>query len=224
MRTQKNDNTLSDKNREKYDSRIKKTDRALVKALFTLLSEKSFEDITVQAICDSASIRRATFYTHFSDKYQLFGYAIRYTYQNLPSYQDLYSHRGPSTISNRNKELYIHLIQDALNFILQNLELINSIRESQLIHLMLNIIASEIVDDITVISHSPNNDGDNDSDDSDSDDIKDDAEIIINNSKTLEINFYVKGVLGSIQWWVNENYPISKDELIDQISQLLKYN
>lgn len=211
MKTQKNDNNLSDKNRQKYDSRIKKTDRALVKALFTLLSEKSFEDITVQAICDAASIRRATFYTHFSDKYELFGYAIRYTYQTLPSYQNLYSHRGLSTGSNRTKDLYVHLIQDALNFILQNLELINSIRKSQLIHLMLNIIANEIVQDIAEISLSVETES------------EESFEIIKNNSKTLEINFYVKGVLGSIQWWVTENYPISKDELIDQISLLLKY-
>lgn len=197
MRNQKNDNLLSDKNRQKYDLRIKKTDKALVEALFTLLSEKTFEDITVQSICDAACIRRATFYTHFADKYELFGYAIRYTYQSLPSYQSLYSQK-------RSKELYILLIKDAVNFIIQNLELINSIRQSQLIHLMLNIIATEIIEDIAEIQKEFQ-----------------ETDLIGLSNKDLAINFYVKGVFGTIQWWVTENYPISKEELIDQINLLL---
>lgn len=197
MRNQNNDNNLTDKNRQKYDQRIKKTDRALVEALFNLLTEKKFEEITVQSICDTASIRRATFYTHFSDKYELFGYAIRYTYQTLPSYQSLYS-------PNRTKELYFKLIEDAVNFIVQNIELINSFRESQLIHLMLNIIATEIIEDITNINKKYSQ-----------------TDLIILSNKNLAINFYVKGVFGTIQWWVTEDYPISKEELIDQISVLI---
>lgn len=197
MRNQNNDKNPTDKNRQKYDQRIKKTDRALVEALFNLLSEKKFEDITVQSICDAASIRRATFYTHFADKYELFGYAIRYTYQTLPSYQSLYS-------PNRTKELYFMLIEDAVNFIVQNIDLINSLRQSQLIHLMLNIIATEIIEDITLINKQFSQ-----------------TDLIILSNKNLAINFYVKGVFGTIQWWVNEDYPISKDELIDQISILI---
>lgn len=192
MKMQNNDN-----NRQKYDQRIKKTDRSLVNALFTLLSQKNFEDITVQAICDEANVRRATFYTHFDDKNELFGFAIRHTYQTLPSYKLLAS-------QNRSKELYVKLIYDAINFILQNLSLINSIRQSQLIHLMLNIISNEVIKDITQINQEFN-----------------ETDLILLSNKSLVINFYVKGVFGTLQWWVNEDYPISKEELLDQISSLI---
>lgn len=200
MRNQNNDQILSDKNRQKYDLRIKKTDRSLVEALFTLLSEKKFEDITVQAICDKATIRRATFYTHFADKYELFGFAIRYTYQTLPTYSKLNS---PS----RNKHIYIEMIDNLINFILQNLDLVESIRNSQLIHMMLNIISNEVVQNILHISEEFS-----------------ETDLIESNNKELAINFYVRGVFGTLQWWVTENYPISKVELVDQIGLLLDFD
>lgn len=197
MRNSSNDKNLTDKNRQKYDMRILKTNRSLVEALFTLVSEKKFEDITVQSICDLANIRRATFYTHFDDKYELFSFAIRYSYQSLPSYQSLYS-------QNRSKELYLLVINDLISFVEQNEVLIASLKQSKLIHLMLNIIANEIIDDITNIAKEYN-----------------DTDLILLSNKHLAINFYVKGVFGTIQWWVNKNKPIPKEELIDQISQLV---
>lgn len=45
--------------------------RLLRQALIDLLSSQPFESISVKAICDKAQISRITFYTHFSDKYDL---------------------------------------------------------------------------------------------------------------------------------------------------------
>jgi len=42
--------------------------------LFTLLSCKSFEEITVNMICDYCNYPRATFYNYFDDKYDLLDY------------------------------------------------------------------------------------------------------------------------------------------------------
>ena len=52
----------------KEDARIVKTKRKLLSTFRTLISEKSFEDITVNEICEAANVRRATFYKHFPDK------------------------------------------------------------------------------------------------------------------------------------------------------------
>lgn len=52
----------------KEDLRIIKTKRALYEAFVSLLSEKSFEELTVNELCDRADVRRATFYTHYADK------------------------------------------------------------------------------------------------------------------------------------------------------------
>ncbi len=44
------------------------------KQMFILLSNKSFEEITVNELCDSTSYPRATFYNYFDDKYDLLNY------------------------------------------------------------------------------------------------------------------------------------------------------
>ncbi len=53
------------------DKRVKRTRRSLRLALMALVAQQPFEQITVKAICDRAEISRITFYTHYSDKYDL---------------------------------------------------------------------------------------------------------------------------------------------------------
>ena len=53
----------------KEDARVKKTKNKLLESFKKLLSEKSFENITIQEICELADVKRATFYKHFADKY-----------------------------------------------------------------------------------------------------------------------------------------------------------
>jgi len=59
------------------DPRVKRTRKLLEDALMELLAEKSFDAITVQDIADRSTINRATFYTHFVDKYELFAGSAR---------------------------------------------------------------------------------------------------------------------------------------------------
>ena len=53
---------------ESTDPRILRSRRMLMDALAKLLSEKEFEDISVQEIADAATLNRATFYLHYPDK------------------------------------------------------------------------------------------------------------------------------------------------------------
>ncbi len=62
---------------KKLDLRVQKTYRALLHALYDLLCEKSFSDITVTELCDRAETRKATFYKHFGDKTELFSFMIK---------------------------------------------------------------------------------------------------------------------------------------------------
>lgn len=55
--------------RTKEDARVKKTKAKLFASFEALLSEKPFEDITINEVCQRADVRRATFYKHFTDKY-----------------------------------------------------------------------------------------------------------------------------------------------------------
>ena len=53
------------------DIRVRKTEKAIRSAFISLLTTKSFSDITIQDIADKAEISRSTFYDHYADKYQL---------------------------------------------------------------------------------------------------------------------------------------------------------
>lgn len=55
----------------KIDRRILKTQEALKKAIIELMSEKNFDDITLQDLSDRANVSRGTFYLHYMDKYDL---------------------------------------------------------------------------------------------------------------------------------------------------------
>lgn len=50
------------------DARIVKTKNDIERAMIKLLSEKSYDKITVKDICSEAGISRATFYNQFNDK------------------------------------------------------------------------------------------------------------------------------------------------------------
>jgi AcrR family transcriptional regulator len=57
---------------ELRDPRQKRTRKLLQDALRKLLRERPFEEILVQDITDRATVNRATFYDHYTDKFGLF--------------------------------------------------------------------------------------------------------------------------------------------------------
>lgn len=54
---------------KKIDLRILKTQKKLTLAFKEMMQTTSFNDITVFDLCSKAEIRRATFYKHYTDKY-----------------------------------------------------------------------------------------------------------------------------------------------------------
>ena len=62
---------------KKEDKRITRTKHELLEAFFKMAEEMSFEDITVNELCQRAGIKRATFYKHFNDKYNFITYVTK---------------------------------------------------------------------------------------------------------------------------------------------------
>jgi len=56
---------------EVRDPRMRRTRQLLQGALRTLMQSKSFDEIAVQDITEAATVNRATFYDHYTDKYAL---------------------------------------------------------------------------------------------------------------------------------------------------------
>lgn len=67
----------------KVDRRIGKSQEAIKKAVTELMSEKNFDDITIQDIADRADLNRGTIYLHYTDKYDLLDKMIEEHINNL---------------------------------------------------------------------------------------------------------------------------------------------
>lgn len=57
--------------KNKYDPRVKRTRQLLQDAFISLVKEKDFETITIRDITEKATVNRATFYAHFTDKFAI---------------------------------------------------------------------------------------------------------------------------------------------------------
>jgi AcrR family transcriptional regulator len=78
------------------DLRVRRTHKLLWEALLAELSERRFDDITVNDICERAMVHRTTFYKHYPDKYALLEQGMRQLFDVLMSEGD---HRPPSAYS-----------------------------------------------------------------------------------------------------------------------------
>ncbi len=56
---------------ENTDRRIRRTKALLTDAFLSLLKTKSFHDITVKELCETADVNRGTFYLHYKDIYEM---------------------------------------------------------------------------------------------------------------------------------------------------------
>lgn len=183
--------------KESTDLRVIKTKKALVESLMQCLREKPFEDITVQYLCDKAMVRRATFYTHFADKYELFSYTIRAQYQAFPTFQ-----RTDNTLTP--KEIYHHLVEDAVNFLAENMIIFRAMLNSQMTQITLNTIRYELEQDLLPLIQQSMQ-----------------FHSIQDISPKFIFNFYLHGLFGSFLWWAREDCPITKEELVNQIQSML---
>lgn len=60
----------------KVDIREMRTKKMLLDAFEELNQEKSIGEMTVSELCDRSTVRRATFYRHFEDKYAFYEYYL----------------------------------------------------------------------------------------------------------------------------------------------------
>ena len=60
----------------KIDVRVIRTYEQLTASLVSLLTKKSFDELSVSEICESAKVHRATFYKHFNDKFEFLDYCF----------------------------------------------------------------------------------------------------------------------------------------------------
>ncbi len=96
----------------KMDVRVIRTYEQLTASLVSLLSTKSFEELSVSEICDHAQVHRATFYKHFDDKYEF----LSFCFDNELSKISFDVPPSSATVENI-KENFMHFIRLTFEFI-----------------------------------------------------------------------------------------------------------
>ena len=65
------------------DRRSRKTRNHITQAIVSLMREETWENVTIQQICDRADIARSTYYLHFAGKAELFDYCFRHLGEHM---------------------------------------------------------------------------------------------------------------------------------------------
>jgi AcrR family transcriptional regulator len=94
------------------DPRIRRTRKLLQGALDALMRAKSFDEISVQDIAEAATVNRATFYDHYTDKFALLDAMIAGAFHELVGERHLHYDAGcPAALS--------AIIQATCDFLIQ---------------------------------------------------------------------------------------------------------
>ncbi len=122
---------------QKEDLRVKKTKKALSEAFFTLLTEKTFEEITINELCERADVRRATFYKHYTDKFNFLTSVIKSLRTRFDTL--IWKSEKPSTTA----EYYVSYAKRVVGFISENEAIISNLMNSDLLPSCFNIIVEQ---------------------------------------------------------------------------------
>lgn len=182
---------------KKEDLRIRRTHKLLCDAMFSLLENQSFDEISVVNICDKAMVHRATFYKHFKDKYEFMEYVTK---EKLHEFYK--SSKSAADFSDK-KNLYRALISNILTFIENNktmLRLISKSSNSNFFDSLQKIIYNELLDFLKVSQEK-------------------------GETYKAPVDVYAKfltgGLTALIRWWISTNTPYSKEDIAKHIECML---
>ncbi len=185
------------KNRE--DARVKKTKEKLFSAFRVLLSEKPFEEITIQEVCSRAEVRRATFYKHFTDKYDFLAAMTAAIIQRFDA------RMSRSRLKSYPVEYHIEYEKKLVRFLVDNEDIVDLVFKSNMMPTMVTIIVQEhykvLIERLT---HSVEN-----------------GEKLITSVDTVA-TMLAGGISNVIIKWFHDGKPMSEDELTSELESLVR--
>ncbi|WP_162920291.1 TetR/AcrR family transcriptional regulator [Clostridium fermenticellae] len=179
--------------------RTQKTYEALISAFQELLQEKSFEKITVRELCDRARTRTATFYNHFSDKYDFFSFMIR-------DMRREYSERANLQSTPEHPEnYYIELLKIGFDFMDTNQKIIENFESDNLLMIMINSTSGNMVKDIR--NHLE-------------EDMKNGIHFPIDPDILTQI--FIGAMVQCSRWWFEHRKTVSKEKVFEQLKEMIQ--
>ncbi|RDU22059.1 TetR/AcrR family transcriptional regulator [Anaerosacchariphilus polymeriproducens] len=182
----------------KYDLRIMRTYKLLTEAFFQLMSEKHFEDITINELCERAMIRRTTFYKHFADKYEFFRFFVWRLQTDFDAI-------NPASADYRDPQsFYISIIRHVLNFFREHEKFVHMVLGSNLFPTLFDILSEQVTADINEKIKIGIKKG-----------------IDVSASPEIVASFFAGAIIHTIRWWLMQKEKISEEKLIQEVEKIL---
>ena len=121
---------------KKGDLRIRKTYDALIRAFEALLARKTFDSMSVNELCDTALIRRPTFYSHFEDKYDFLRFYLNEIQSRIESESD--------EIAGSRRERFEHSWRMLMKFVDDHPDLISTSLKTPSLPLVFDILGEHL--------------------------------------------------------------------------------
>ena len=181
---------------EQLDLRVRRTHKLLWDALLTELSERTFEDISVSALCERAMVHRTTFYKHYADKYDLLEKGVRGIYESLIGSGE---HLPPSAYSADNPPPYfVRLFEHAA----EHERLYRVMLAGAGVHRFQQLLRDSIVEFAsTRRTESPH------------------TGQAMNLPLSLHAQFIAGGTLSVLAWWLEQGRPFSPHQMAGYLVQ-----
>ena len=164
---------------KKMDVRVRRTYQMLGDALHALLKEKSFEDLTVLEICEAAGIHRATFYKHFTDKYDFLNRYFRLSIEEL-RFGKLESDLTPEAFRrNINR-----MISNVMAYVVEKNDLLHALNNENYSSVFFDILTNAVADFFLERLAE-----------------KKEVRAALGNQLPMIANYYAGATVGMIKWW-----------------------
>jgi AcrR family transcriptional regulator len=178
----------------KVDRRITKSQEAIKKAVTELMSEKSFDDITIQDIADRADVNRGTIYLHYTDKYDLLDKLIEEHINNL---RELCQLASEMTFQEGNYVWFEYFEQNYLFFSTMLASKGAPYFRSRFLELVMEEYKAEL----------DTSEGKNQG-----------------LSEDVLLQFFASAIVGAVEWWFKNEMPFPARVMAEQTGALLDRN
>jgi AcrR family transcriptional regulator len=178
----------------KVDRRVLKSQEAIKKAVLELMTEKSFDDITIRDISDRANVNRGTIYLHYMDKFDLLDKIIEEHISNL---RELCQSASEMTFKEGNYVWFEYFANNHLFFS----TMLNTKSAAYFRSRFLDLVVQEYKAEVDITQGK--NRG---------------------LSEDVILQFFGAAVVGAVEWWFMNGMPLPPRVMAEQTGVLLDRN
>ncbi len=178
----------------KMDRRVRRTKTLLLQGLIQLMGEKDIKDISVKELSDLADINRGTFYLHYNDVYDLLSKVEEELFQEFNEILERDLAAGGSQVIPKPVLLDLFVFLDNNRALAQ--VLIGPHGDMAFVNRLKELVKEKLRMMMDSAEHSPE-------------------------YFDYFYSFMVSGCIGVIECWLNQQSPVSPEEIASYCSALL---